>query len=76
MKLSGRQIHEIIAARKDREKLARLEAHNGESPADRDEATAAISLLAAEAGVAAVRVHDVGRTARAFAVRSAWQGDR
>lgn len=48
----------------------------GESPADRDEATAAISLLAAEAGVAAVRVHDVGRTARAFAVRSAWQGDR
>lgn len=46
----------------------------GESPADRDEATAVISVLAAEAGAAAVRVHDVGRTARAFAVRSAWQG--
>ena len=46
----------------------------GESPADRDEATAVISVLAAEAGVAAVRVHDVGRTARAFAVRDAWQG--
>jgi dihydropteroate synthase len=46
----------------------------GESPADRDEATAVISVLAAEAGAAAVRVHDVGRTARAFAVRNAWQG--
>lgn len=46
----------------------------GESPADRDEATAVISVLAAEAGVAAVRVHDIGRTARAFAVRDAWQG--
>lgn len=47
----------------------------GESPADRDEATAVISVLAAEAGAAAVRVHDAGRTARAFAVRSAWQGE-
>lgn len=47
----------------------------GDAPADRDEATAVISVLAAEAGAAAVRVHDVGRTARAFAVRSAWQGD-
>jgi len=46
----------------------------GENPTDRDEATAAISLLAAEAGAAAVRVHDVGRSARAFAVRSKWQG--
>ncbi len=53
----------------------RFLAQFGEKPADRDEATAAISLLAAEAGAAAVRVHDVGRTARAFAVRSAWQGD-
>ena len=46
----------------------------GDAPTERDEATAVISLLAAEAGAAAVRVHDVGRTARAFAVRSAWQG--
>jgi dihydropteroate synthase len=47
----------------------------GENPTDRDEATAVISVLAAEAGAAAVRVHDVGRSARAFAVRSTWQGD-
>ena len=52
----------------------RFLAEFGESPTDRDEATAVISVLAAEAGVAAVRVHDVGRTARAFAVRNAWQG--
>jgi len=44
----------------------------GEKPADRDEATATISVLAADAGAAAVRVHDVGRTARAFDVRDAW----
>lgn len=48
----------------------------GETPTDRDEATAVISVLAAEAGAAAVRVHDVGRTARAFAVRSLWQGEQ
>ena len=47
----------------------------GELPADRDEATAAISLLSAEAGASAVRVHDVGRTARALAVRAAWTGE-
>lgn len=47
----------------------------GNAPADRDEATAVISLLAAEAGAGAVRVHDVGRTARMFAVRAALQGD-
>ena len=52
----------------------RFLAEFGKSPADRDEATAVISVLSAEAGVAAVRVHDVGRTARAFAVRAAWQG--
>jgi dihydropteroate synthase len=44
----------------------------GEKPVDRDEATATISVLAADAGAAAVRVHDVGRTARAFDVRNAW----
>jgi dihydropteroate synthase len=44
----------------------------GEKPIDRDEATATISVLAADAGAAAVRVHDVGRTARAFDVRNAW----
>ena len=47
----------------------------GEAPADRDEATAAISLLSAEAGASAVRVHDVGHTARALAVRAAWTGE-
>jgi dihydropteroate synthase len=44
----------------------------GETPADRDEATTTISVLAADAGAAAVRVHDVGGTARAFDVRDAW----
>ncbi|MEN9739799.1 MAG: hypothetical protein RLZ72_65 [Actinomycetota bacterium] len=48
----------------------------GARPADRDDATAAISLLAAEAGASAVRVHDVIGTARALAVRAAWQGER
>ena len=46
----------------------------GDTPADRDEATATISLLAAESGVAAVRVHDVGRTADSLRVRDAWWG--
>ncbi len=46
----------------------------GENPADRDEATAIISVLAAESGAAAVRVHDVARTARALRVRDAWWG--
>jgi dihydropteroate synthase len=46
----------------------------GERPADRDEATATISVLAAESGVAAVRVHDVRRTVDAFRVRDAWWG--
>jgi len=46
----------------------------GENPADRDQATAIISVLSAEAGVAAVRVHNVARTAEALRVRSAWWG--
>lgn len=46
----------------------------GEQPADRDEATATISVLAAESGVAAVRVHDVRRTVDALRVRDAWWG--
>lgn len=46
----------------------------GESPADRDQATAIISVLCAESGVAAVRVHDVARTAEALRVRDAWWG--
>jgi len=46
----------------------------GERPADRDDATATISVLAAEVGVAAVRVHDVRRTVDALRVRSAWNG--
>jgi dihydropteroate synthase len=44
----------------------------GERPADRDDATATISVLAAESGIAAVRVHDVRRTVDALRVRSAW----
>lgn len=46
----------------------------GEQPSDRDAATATISVLAAEAGVAAVRVHDVQRTVDALRVRAAWNG--
>jgi dihydropteroate synthase len=44
----------------------------GEAPADRDEATATISVFAAESGVAAVRVHDVRRTVDALRVRDLW----
>ena len=46
----------------------------GEQPADRDQATAIISVLSAEAGVAAVRVHDVARTVAALDVRNSWWG--
>ena len=46
----------------------------GETPADRDGATAIISVLCAESGAAAVRVHDVARTAEALRVRDAWWG--
>ena len=46
----------------------------GENPADRDQATAIISVLSAESGAAAVRVHDVPLTVDALRVRSAWWG--
>lgn len=46
----------------------------GENPADRDQATTIISVLCAESGAAAVRVHDVARTAEALRVRDAWWG--
>jgi dihydropteroate synthase len=46
----------------------------GEAPTDRDHATAIISVLSAESGAAAVRVHDVARTAEALRVRDAWWG--
>lgn len=46
----------------------------GEAPTDRDQATAIISVLSAEAGVAAVRVHDVARTTEALRVRHSWWG--
>jgi dihydropteroate synthase len=46
----------------------------GEQPTDRDQATAIISVLSAEAGVAAVRVHDVARTVDALHVRNFWWG--
>lgn len=46
----------------------------GETPADRDQATTIISVLCAESGAAAVRVHDVARTAEALRVRDAWWG--
>ena len=42
-------------------------------PASRDAATAAVSALAASAGVWGVRVHDVGSTLDAVAVSAAWE---
>jgi len=44
----------------------------GETPEDRDQATAVISVMSAESGVTAVRVHDVARTVEALRVRNAW----
>ncbi|MCU1409634.1 MAG: folP [Rhodoglobus sp.] len=44
-----------------------------EGAAQRDEATAVVSALAAEAGVWAVRVHDVPSTLGALGVWTAWQ---
>jgi len=41
-------------------------------PAGREDATAAVSALAAAAGVWGVRVHDVGRSLDAVAVAAAW----
>ena len=43
-------------------------------PAERDHATAAVSALAARAGVWAVRVHDVPATRDAVLVAAAWRG--
>lgn len=45
----------------------------GREPAGREVATAAVSALAAQAGVWGVRVHDVRSTADAIAVTRAWQ---
>ncbi|WP_091358726.1 dihydropteroate synthase [Microbacterium sp. LKL04] len=42
---------------------------------DLDLATAVTSVLAAQAGVWAVRVHEVGATRLALAVRTAWEGE-
>ncbi len=44
----------------------------GREPAGREVATAAVSALAAQAGVWGVRVHDVRSTADAIAVAGAW----
>lgn len=44
----------------------------GREPAGREVATAAVSALAAQAGVWGVRVHDVRSTADAIAVAEAW----
>lgn len=45
----------------------------GREPAGREVATAAVSALAARAGVWGVRVHDVRSTADAIAVSNAWR---
>ena len=44
--------------------------------ADRDLPTAVVTALAADAGVWAVRVHDVSSTRAALGVWSAWQNGR
>jgi dihydropteroate synthase len=46
---------------------------DGAEPRDRDAATAIISVLAAQAGVWAVRVHDAASTRAALDVWQAWQ---
>lgn len=45
----------------------------GEQPVERDDATAVISALAAQAGVWGVRVHDVAGTREALRVAEAWK---
>jgi dihydropteroate synthase len=45
-------------------------------PDGREDATAAISALAAIGGAWGVRVHDVGRTLDAVAVAAAWAAGR
>lgn len=46
----------------------------GDEPTERDEATAIVSALAAQAGVWGVRVHDVARTRAALDIVDAWHG--
>jgi dihydropteroate synthase len=46
---------------------------DGAPPSERDEATAIVSALAAQAGAWAVRVHDVARTRDALRVWEAWE---
>lgn len=48
----------------------------GERPDERDEATAIVSALSAQAGAWGVRVHDVQSTRRALDVQAAWQNGR
>lgn len=48
----------------------------GAEPAQRDEATAIVSALAANAGVWGVRVHDVVSTRAALEITEAWQNGR
>ena len=48
----------------------------GAEPAERDEATAIVSALAANAGVWGVRVHDVASTRAALEITEAWQNGR
>ncbi len=45
-----------------------------QQPVDRDVATAAVSVMCADAGVAAVRVHNVTANAQALAAWRAWRG--
>jgi len=45
-------------------------------PAGRDDASAAVSALAAAAGAWCVRVHEVGASAAAVRVAAAWEGHR
>jgi dihydropteroate synthase len=51
-------------------------AAEGAPPAERDDATAVVSALAAQAGAWAVRVHDVPSTRTALAVWAAWENGR
>lgn len=54
-------------------KLLADEAGTPRPPSGREDATAAISTLAAASGAAAVRVHDVRRSVDAVTVAAAWQ---
>ena len=48
----------------------------GAEPAERDEATAVVSALAAQSGAWGVRVHDVAATRRALQIEGAWRAGR